>query len=128
MTPKKIESIELDNGLTLNLYDASRKVAADRWLIKLEANIEIEVSDHHFNDKTPLPAPLAQMRAKLGDKISYTYKDERNFVDRSNKDALFGQMQTSILAQKPYYSNPDFAARFIIKEFARHRHLPDRTE
>lgn len=125
MTPKKIESITLDNGLTLNVFDLSRKVASDRWLVKLEAAIDIDVTENCFNAKVPMPAPLAQMRAKLGERATYTYRAERNFVDAKDKDALFGQMQTNLLDQIRYYSHPDFAGRFLIKEFARRKYLPN---
>ena len=127
MSEIRIESIKMTNGLTLNLYDASRKVAADRWLVKLEARINITVTEDHFNNKVTLPAPLDQLRAKLGDAVTYTYQTERNFVDQRDKAAIFGQMQAGLLAKKPYYGHPDFAARYIIKEFARRRYLPDQN-
>lgn len=125
MTPEKIESIELDNGLTLNLFDLSRKVASDRWLVKLEAAIDINVTEDYFNDKVPMPVPISEMRAKLGDRATYTYQAERNFVDAKDKDALLGQLQSNLLAQIRYYSHTNFAGRFLIKEYARCRHLPN---
>jgi hypothetical protein len=128
MAPKQIESIELDNGLTLTLYDASRKVADDHWQVKLEAHIDIPVAAHHFSAKVPPPAPLEQIRAKLGDTVRFTYQATRNFIAPDDKEALFHQMHANVLAKTPYYSHPDFAARFLRQEFARCRYLPDASE
>ena len=36
MTPTLLETRNLDNGTTLHLYDASRRQAADRWIVTME--------------------------------------------------------------------------------------------
>lgn len=124
MEPKLIESIPLENGLTLEIKDYSRKVATDRWLIKLVACMKIDVTDTGFSDKLPQPAPLDQLRTKLGDRIQHEYQVERNFVDVKDKESVLNQMHTGILIKKDYYSHPDFGTRCIIKEYASRRYLP----
>jgi hypothetical protein len=36
-----IKTIVLGNGLILEIYDHSRKVAGDRWLVKMVAKVDI---------------------------------------------------------------------------------------
>lgn len=128
MEPKLIESIPLENGLTLEIKDYSRKVAADRWLVKLVALMEIAVTDKGFSDKLPQPAPLDQLRDKLGDRIHHEYKVERNFVDAADKQSVLDDMLAGMLTKKGYYSHPDFGPRCIIKEYVNRRYLPPSSE
>ena len=48
MKPEK--TVKLDNGLILNLFDASRKIAGDRWFVSIVAQIEICVDPKMFDD------------------------------------------------------------------------------
>jgi hypothetical protein len=125
---KIIETIALDNGLVLEIKDYSRKVAADRWLVKLVALMQIAVTDKGFSDRLPQPAPLDQLRDKLGDCIYHEYQVERNFVDAVNKESVLEHMLDGILTKQTYYSHPDFGARCIIKEYVNRRKLPPSSE
>lgn len=128
MEPKLIKSIPLENGLTIEIKDYSRKVAADRWLIKLIAQMEIAVTDEGFSDRLPQPAPLEQLRDRLGDRIYHEYQVERNFVDAADKTSVLEHMLAGMLTKKTYYSHPDFGPRCIIKEYVNRRYLPPSSE
>ncbi len=118
MEPKTIEKINLDNGLTLEILDASHKVAGDRWMVKLVACMDIPVMQKWFDGSCELPASLEKLRAGLGDVVRFEFQNQRFFVDNIDKEAVFGQMQGNLVSGKlKYYSHPDFAARFICKEF-----------
>ena len=119
MESKLIDTFNLDNGLTLNIYDASRKVAVDRWLVRLQVCIDIAVDGHWFEGHVQMPATPERIRAKLGDTIQYRYQMERNFVDDREKADVFDGFRDSLLTQKKYYAVPDFAARFITMEYAK---------
>ena len=69
-----------------------------------------------------MPVPLDKLRAKLGEKAIYTYRAERNFIDQHDKENTFNEIITNLLAKKAYYDHPNFAGRFIIKEFIRQRY------
>ena len=43
-----IQRMKLDNGLTLEMFDLSRHVAGDRWLVSFEARIEVKVRREYF--------------------------------------------------------------------------------
>ena len=117
MEPRPIESITLENGLKLEILDHSRMVAQDRWQVTVIARIEIEVTDQWFNDRLAPPATCDQLRNKLGDTVQFVSQVERNFVDDREKNSVLQHIQDRLQANKKYYSHPDFAARFIIREF-----------
>jgi hypothetical protein len=49
---KLINTIRLDNGLELKLYDSSRKVAGDRWRVGIVARIDISLDEvRSFNKR-----------------------------------------------------------------------------
>ncbi|MEJ2640101.1 MAG: hypothetical protein P8010_11035 [Desulfosarcinaceae bacterium] len=122
MTQKPLTTLTLDNQLTLNLFDASRKIAGDRWRVEIVLQIDIPVSGTWFG-ANPLPAPLAEVKETLGETVRFEYRDRRAFVDAGDKDALLAKMQADLLAMAPrYYGHPDFAARYITKTFVKERH------
>ena len=43
MNEKLIKTIVLGNGLIIEIYDHSRKVAGDRWLVKMVAKVDIPI-------------------------------------------------------------------------------------
>ena len=45
MEKKLIKTINLKNNLILKAYDASKKIASDRWQITLLLNIEIPIRE-----------------------------------------------------------------------------------
>lgn len=118
MTQRPLATETLENQLTLNLFDASRKMAADRWLVEVVLQIEVPVRAKWFDDKLTPPAPLADMTAVLGECFNFEYRDRRTFVDAGEKDALVDKMRADLIAMAPrYYGHPAFAARLISKRY-----------
>lgn len=118
MEPTLIESISLKNGLILELWDNSRPVAGDRWQVTLKARINIPVSEDWFADLSRLPAPLKDLREALGDRVCFEYQNMRNFIDVNEKEAALNQMRVSLVDNAVhYYSHPDFAARWLAKQY-----------
>jgi hypothetical protein len=107
----------LDNGLTLEFWDHSRVVAGDRWFVGLETRIAIPVR----TDALPpeLQGSVAQVVGALGAEITFSQKDERNFIAASEAPALLQEMQDRVLALAPgYFGHRDFAPRFIRGKYA----------
>ena len=50
MKEKLIKTMDLENGMQLNFYDASRKIAGDRWQISLVVRMEIPVTEVLIKD------------------------------------------------------------------------------
>jgi hypothetical protein len=119
---KLIQTIELKNGQTLELYDASRKVAGDRWRVSLIARILIS-TDSSVLQKTGLSAnEVEEIRNAFGEKVVFEKKRERNFIDQKKKGEVFEDlMHTFINTSVAYLSNEKFPQNFVIKVYKKHK-------
>ena len=66
MQPELIETLVLENGLNLQILDASVKMTADRWRVVIMARIDIPVDTTSFSEDTEQDLPLEQIRLALG--------------------------------------------------------------
>ncbi|MDM8549244.1 hypothetical protein QUF72_04165 [Desulfobacterales bacterium HSG2] len=116
MEEKLIKVTDLENGLVLKLYDKSRKIAAERWLVCLSARIDIPVNGLLFeNDQT---VTVDEIKKALGESVLFEQKRDRNFIEDSRKDEVFKEVCVSFLSSSiSYLSHPDFAKKFVFKKF-----------
>ena len=121
MPEQLIKSIALDNGQVLNIYDASKNIAGDRWQVNLVARMLISVYDINSETNTALP-PIDEIKQALGDTVEYETNKQRNFIDDKEKQAVFNELlDTFVKYSVPYLSHPDFPKRFIIKKYHEHK-------
>ncbi len=112
-----IKSIPLDNGQILNIYDASKNIAGDRWQVNLVARMEIAVNEITLKNDTTLPS-FDEIQQILGDTVQYEIKKQRNFIDDKKKKTILNDLlDTFIKYSFPYLTNPKFAKRFILKQY-----------
>ena len=118
MEEKLFKIMELENGLVLRLYDASKKVAGDRWQVSFLAKIEISI-DYFLSDKTFSPnITMTQIKEVLGNIIIFEQKRERNFIDEKEKDEVFKALCVSFLSSSlSYLSDYDFPKKLIMKKY-----------
>ncbi len=120
MEEKIIKEKRMENGLTLAVHDRSRKIAGDRWLVKITAEIKIPVKDVMAGQDAPSNPGVEKITELLGDEVAYEYQDERNFVDDSEKEAVLNEMLDSYMNSSfAYLSNPEFPRRVILREYGR---------
>ena len=118
MEEKLIVKIRLENGLTLELFDCSRRTAGDRWLVSFFARIELDVRAEHFEAQGTTEVFFEDVRAALGGKATYSYETERNFVPETEKDEVFMELEKSFLETTlDYLSAPDFPRKLILMEY-----------
>lgn len=115
MSEKPIETIHLENHVRLDFWDLSRTLAGDRWVVCVEARMDIPL-EMKYLDALPDKEKLYSVMEKIyGSKVPYRYKEEKHFVDKSEKDELIHQfleiMKENLLG---YLSHPDFAKKFIL--------------
>ena len=112
-----IKSIPLDNGQVLNIYDASKNIAGDRWQVNLVARMIISIYKIKPENNADLPS-IAELKQALGDTVEYKIKKERNFIDDKKKQTVLNDLlDTFIKYSAPYLSHPEFSQRFIIKKY-----------
>ena len=118
-TGKIIECQQLDNGMELILYDRSRIMAGDRWLVDLLCEAHIPIDDSYWRivaDEDPQYLP--DIKEMLGGKLVFTTNKKRNFVDDEEREAglqeMIAQVYGSILV---YLNRPDFPLRLFKKQY-----------
>ena len=98
-----LEKITLENGLDLCIYDGSRVIAGDRWLVSLTARMEI-------------PVDQDEMKTVLGDSVFFEKKMERHFIAQDEKPLLLAGIRTSLMAALvKYLALPDFPEKYTRK-------------
>lgn len=116
MEINKIKTINLENGLNLEFYDSSKKIAGDRWQVKLTVRVEISVSDYSqdFDDGID----RNDVMKVLGLKVVYEKNMERNFIDDKEKETVLNGFCDSFLESAlSYLSAINFPKQFIIKKY-----------
>jgi len=114
--PRLIARHPLDHGLTLEFWDHSRPVAGDRWVVALETRIAVPVRADTLPPE--LRPAAAQVVEALGEEVTFSQKDERNFIAAAEAPALLEEMQDRMLALAPgYFGHRDFAPRFIRRKY-----------
>ena len=118
MTETLLETHPLANGTTLRLYDVSRRQGADRWIVVLEARLEIPVT-HAVLAPDPMNAvSLETLRQVLGSPVVYISRKERVFVDGDDKNRLLQAFRDDYhKTALPYLAHPAFPARYILKQY-----------
>jgi len=112
---KLVEKISLSNGLVLEIWDYSRRLAGDRWLIGMLAQIVVEAPPQAFSRRELYEVFLDEEEGK----VYYRYRKERTFIDEREKEAIFSQLKERFLeAALSYLSHPSFRERLIAAEVA----------
>jgi len=117
MNQKLIKTIELENKLTLNLYDESVKMIGDRWIVTLAARIKIAV-DKALTQENLLSLPSEdEIKKMLGKEVVFEQKSNRIFVDKEAKANVLQEMSDTFIENTlPYLSHADFPQRFLAKK------------
>ena len=118
MPEKLIETIALPNGLILELWDNSRPMAGDRWLIALLAKVEVPVLPEYFSTLNNSDQAYRDLLAAYSDPLVFTQEKTRHFVDEKNFDDVLAELcqrfKDNLLS---YLGNPRFAPLYVMKKY-----------
>ena len=118
MDGKLIENMTLENGLTLEIHDRSRRVTGDRWLVSFEARIDIPVVSEYVEDPGLEGLSFDIIRKAVGAKVTYRYEKSRNFISEKEKDHIFnGLKERFIETTLPYFSGASFPGKVILSKY-----------
>lgn len=113
-----VKTIDLENNRKLTIYDASRKVGADTWLVTMIARVEILINESLFNPEDLSSVNLDEIKKALGESICFEAKTDRNFINEAQKNTVFnGLCDVFLTNTRSYLSHPDFAKKFVLKKF-----------
>jgi hypothetical protein len=118
MKEKLIKTMDLENGMQLNFYDASRKIAGDRWQISLVVRMEIPVTEVLIKDPGQSTEGVNEIVTVLGENVLFEQKRERNFIDDTQKAEMFKELyDTFVNSTFVYLSNEAFPRKYIAKKY-----------
>ncbi|OPY14685.1 MAG: hypothetical protein A4E66_00329 [Syntrophus sp. PtaB.Bin001] len=104
-----IEEIALPNGLILNIWDASRVIAADTTSVILIASIKMVLKPEHFQEADHYKLTTAV----FGQEMLYEYRVERTFVKTDMCETVYQELLESFKANTlPYLSHAAFPEQF----------------
>lgn len=113
---KLFETIELENGLTLRLYNSSRIIAEKLWYVSLTGEVEIPVTESAFELSAREALDMEAVKAALGDRVVFQKKMERNYIAEDKKDSTLLVIREYFMDSiVTYLSRGDFPARYILK-------------
>ncbi len=118
MEDKIFRTIELENNQTLVIYDRSREIAADGYVVIMGARMEIQIQKGLFDGEPPSNPNLEEIQAILGTSICYEYIKERNMIRGPEKTQVFETLvETFLKNMGPYMARPSFPKKLILKEY-----------
>lgn len=111
---KLIETIPLENGLTVEVQDNSRTIAADTTRVELLFRITVPLSPKDWG----CPAQCETVRKVFGETPRFEYRAARSFVRGAAVEEvsrrLLDAFRQDMLA---YLSRPDFPRRFALSKY-----------
>ena len=111
------DTIELENGLTLEIRDCSKQIAGDRWFVSFAARVEIEVRPELFEGDEISEDQIKGIQALAGEKASYRYENQRNFIDDTEKEKVSRKLKEDFLnTNLKYLSSPNFPKKLILSK------------
>jgi len=117
MKKKCIQTIDLENGLQLNIFDNSKKIAGDRFYVCVIVSVEVEVNKKWFDNKEIDDDRLSYFKKLIGTTALFEKKKERNFIDARKKDQTVEYLRKSIVNTiAGYLAHKDFPKKLILKK------------
>ena len=118
MKNKLIKTIDIKKNITLNLYDSSKKLAGDSWLVKLIVQMEIPVMAALIQEDSELVDIVTEIKKVLGEKVLFEQVLERIFIDDAKKEAVLKELTESFLDNTlNYLSHKEFPKRYVLKKY-----------
>ena len=118
MSERLIEKVILPNGLILELWDNSRLLVGDRWLVSLLAKVEIPVLPEYFSTLDDGERAYRDLVDAHGDLLVFTQEKVRLFVDEGETKEVLTKLRQSLKDNlAAYLGNPKFASSYVLKKY-----------
>jgi hypothetical protein len=118
MKEKLIKTLDLENGLQLNIYDVSRKLVGDRWLVSLIVRMDVPVTETLQKDSRQPIVNINEIKDILGDSVLFEKKREKIFIDTAEKETVFKELCDMFLNSSLNYLSKDiFPKQYVLKTY-----------
>lgn len=84
---------QLTNGITITYLDESKKIAGDRWLVKIRCQASIPLQGWMREALSKEDAQTAFCREQFNGQLLYETISERNFIDDEDKTKVLLQLR-----------------------------------
>jgi len=114
-----LEQRRLANNMTLTVYDHSKKMVGDRWLIKIICEAELPVDEEFFSLMSEADLALqAEVREVMAGAVKFSATKERTFVAETERAVLVELMVADILTNMVTYMNrPEFPEKLFARKY-----------
>ena len=112
---KILAAAVLPNGITVTFYDLSRKVAADRWLVKVKCEADFEVGEQLFASINDAKLAVA-LQEDGANRMRHQLFRERNFIDAREKDAVLHDLFTKLHENAITYMGSELFLRRLFEK------------
>jgi hypothetical protein len=119
----KLLEEKLNNRMVLGLYDRSRRIAGDRWVIRVHGEARIALHPGFFDLIREEDQDLLRIvRERLGSELIFTLGRERNFISEEEKGRVVAEMLARIRENlMAYLNHPSFPEKLFRKQYAEQR-------
>lgn len=105
---------QLANGVIVRFFDESRRVAGDRWQVRVRYDAVVSVYEKFWSLMSGEPELIREIRAALGTEIVLTSYNERNFISAEKKEALVAEIVSRYRKNIfGYLDDPGFPERYF---------------
>lgn len=117
------KQIELENKQTLVIWDMSRRISDDAFLVLMKAKIEIQIKKDLFSDPVFSEQGMTDMKfneivSVLGDTVIYEYAIERNFIMETERETVFDDLFDTFMRNLgQYIVKPQFPGKVVLKAY-----------
>lgn len=126
---KHLEDEQLANGVVVRFYDESRRVAGDRWQVKVRYDAVVLVSEKFWSLVSGEPELIEEIRAALGAEIVLTNVNERNFIAADKKEGLVAEIVSRTRENIfGYLADPGFPELYFKRCFKEAHEKIERTK
>jgi len=110
----------LENNMTLTVYDQSKRMVGDRWLIQIICEAKLPVDEGFFSRVVEEDRALqAEVRESMAGSLTFSVTKERTFIAETERVALVERMVTEIMSNMVTYLNrPEFPERLFARKYA----------
>ncbi len=118
MERETYKRIELENKHCLEIFDDSRKIGEDAYVVIVTAKMEIPVNKELFSTQDVSDDMFEDIVNTLGSPVVYEYKLERNMIFANDKDEVLENLVTTFLDNTgQYVAKPSFPEKLVLKEY-----------
>jgi hypothetical protein len=100
------------------VYDASRKLVGDRWLVSLIIRMDVPVAGALKKNNRESMEHIDEIKDMLGDSVLFEKKREKIFVDTRKKEIVFKELYDTFLnSSLNYLSKEIFPKQYVLKMY-----------